>query len=147
MSIISSVAESYMFADMYNRDYGGGSAAAASSAFYSDNAQDGGSEPEFLQTGGFPLQTDGPLANLVVPVGIYGGGQYPKRKVDYSREYLANAEADKYAAAINDARFDALFARIAKPDKSGRVSNRLSKRNGLINRTRTKRGAARPKLD
>ena len=118
MNIVSSLVESYMFADMYNREYDGGSSEIekkmsaglpVENIVQSIRNRDSGS----LEQDGGNAHSTGPFANKVVPAGLI---LIPIHK-DPDTEYMDYLHPGVRREVVPESLFDMLIGSVMKREQ------------------------------
>jgi hypothetical protein len=121
MNIAGSLVESYMYSDMFNREYD-----SAGGSYLQEKIHVGGSPVEYIlpslkkQNGGkmdedkdqTPTGGNGPFQNKVVPVGLVLIPTYKDQEVEFADDFHPGVNRE----VISESVFDALFGSVSSSE-------------------------------
>lgn len=125
MNVAGSLVESYMYADMYNREYEGGSDVQEKiyiGGFPVTLGQDGGKSPK--------TKHDGPLSNKVVPAGLVLIQIRREPDVEYEDHFCPGENRE----VIPDKLYDMLMGSILVEKRRNRTPPRKQRERSRRNR-------------
>jgi hypothetical protein len=134
MNIVGSLVESYMYADMFNREYDGGTGVNLQEKIYV-----GGSPVEYIlpslqkHEGGKIDKNDGPFQNKVVPAGLVFIPAIKDAEFDYYADLYQEYNREVVPDSLYDKLIDSVSSHSLKKQKRSTPTKHSQ------NKTRTKK--------